>query len=372
MTRKIPLANPVFDEEMKEAAVAAMQNERFVLGESVYKFEEEFAKYCGTRFAVATASGTSALILSMIASNLRGSDIITCPMSFVASANSIIHAGGTPQFADVSLKNYTIDPAKVSASLTNKTKALLPVHLYGFPAQMKELSEIAKERGLLVIEDACQAHGASYGGRKTGSLGDVGCFSFYSAKNMTVGGDGGMVVTGNETIADTVRSLRDCGRVKGKKYLHSSVGFTERLNTIQAAIGRVQLKRLDGWNEARRRVAARYDKSLSEVKQVTIPPAPDSTVNPVYHMYVVRCQRLGELRDWLQSVGVETGIHYEEPIHMQPIYREMFGYKGGEFPLSENLCREVLSLPMYPTMNEEEVDFVSEKVREFYQNNLQM
>lgn len=368
MIRKIPLANPIFDEEMKEAALKAMLNERFVLGESVFKFEEEFAGYCGTKYAVATASGTSALVLSMIAANIRGSEVVTSPMSFVASANSIIHAGGTPKFVDVSLENYTMDPTKLRASLTDKTKAVLPVHLYGFPAPMKELGEIAVERGLLLIEDACQAHGTVYRGRKAGALGDIGCFSFYPSKNMTVGGDGGMMVTDNETVADTVRSLRDCGRAKGKKYLHSSIGFTERLNTIQAAIGRVQLKRLDEWNEARRRVAAKYDKSLSDVKQVVTPPPPDSSANPVYHMYVIKCQRREELRAWLQKVGVETGIHYEVPIHMQPIYREKFGYEGGEFPNSETLCREVLSLPMYPNMTQEDVDLVSQKIREYYEN----
>jgi dTDP-4-amino-4,6-dideoxygalactose transaminase len=261
-----------------------------------------------------------------------------------------------------------MDPTKLRASLTDKTKALLPVHLYGYPAAINELREIASERGLLLFEDACQAHGAVYRGKKAGALGDIGCFSFYPSKNMTVGGDGGMVVTDNETIADSVRGLRDCGRAKGQKYLHSSIGFTERLNTIQAAIGRVQLKRLDGWNEVRRRVAARYDKALSDLKQVVTPPSPNSSINPVYHMYVIRCQRREELRGWLQQAGVETGIHYEAPIHMQPIYREMFGYAGGEFPNSETLCREVLSLPMYPNMALEDADLVSQKIRAYYKN----
>jgi perosamine synthetase len=305
----------------------------------------------------------------MIAANMRGSEIITSPMSFVASANSIIHAGATPRFADISLRNYTIDPAKVRASLTNKTKALLPVHLYGFPADMRELREIASEQGLLLIEDACQAHGATYDGKKAGSLGDIGCFSFYPSKNMTVGGDGGMLVTHDKEIAESTRSLRDCGRVKGKKYLHDLVGFTERLNTVQAAIGRVQLRRLDKWNEDRRRIASRYDRSFRDLKNVTTPTAPDSSRVPVYHLYVLRCSRRDELRTWLENFGVETGVHYEEPIHMQPVYRELFGYRGGEFPVSEGLCRETLSLPIYVGISDEEVDYVTQSTQEFYERN---
>lgn len=365
---KIPLARPVFDEEMKEAAVQALQSERFVLGESVFKFEEEFARYCGTKFAVSTASGTAALVLSMIAEEVRGGEVLTTPASFVASANSIIHAGATPKFADISLETYTIDPAKVRLSLSDKARALVPVHLYGYPAAMKELCEIASARGIAVIEDACQAHGASYDGRKVGSLGDAGCFSFFSSKNMTVAGDGGMVVTNDDLIAERVASLRDCGRAKGSKYVHRLLGFTERLNTVQAAIGRVQLRRLDVWNERRRHIAARYNKLLSDLDDVITPPNGDSIAWPVYHMYVIRCQRRDELRAWLERAGVETGVHYPEPIHLQPLYREMFRYSGGEFPNSELLCRDALSIPMYPSLGIDEANFVSERLHEFYKS----
>jgi len=367
---KIPLSMPILDEEMKEAAISALQNERFVAGESVHKFEEEFARYCGTQFAVSTASGTAALVLSLIAIGVRGGEVVTTPASFVASANSIIHAGATPRFADINLETYTVDPEKVRATLNDKVKAVLPVHLYGSPAAMKELCELASERSVAVVEDACQAHGASYDGKKAGSIGDVGCFSFFPSKNMTVGGDGGMVVTNDEAIAERVRSLRDCGRAKGSKYTHDLLGFTERLNTVQAAIGRVQLKRLDTWNEKRRQIASEYNDSLSDLGGLIRPPSGDSFVHQVYHMYAIRCSRRDELRNWLSSRGVETGVHYTAPIHLQPIYREMFGYKGGEFPNSERLCNSELSIPMHPSLTSEDMEFISGAIQDFYQERI--
>jgi perosamine synthetase len=363
---KIPLAKPVFDEEMKEAAIQALQNERFVLGESVFKFEEEFARYCGAKFAISTASGTTALILSLIAEGVRGAEVITTPASFIASANSIIHAGAIPKFADIDRTTYTIDPAKVSSSLGDKTKAVIPVHLYGYPAAMNELYEITSKRGIALIEDACQAHGASYSGRKVGSLGDTGCFSFFPSKNMTVAGDGGMVVTNDDAVAERVASLRDCGRAKASRYVHHVLGFTERLSTVLAAIGRVQLKRLDGWNEKRRQIASKYDELLSDLDDVITPPKGNGIAWPVYHMYVIKCQRRDGLRSWLEHAGVETGVHYPEPIHLQPLYREMFGYRGGEFPNSEALCRDALSIPMHTNLTLDEITFVSESIHDFY------
>jgi len=363
---RIPLAMPVLDQEMRDAASHALQNERFVGGESVHKFEEEFARFCGTKFAVSTASGTAALFLSLIAQGVHGGQVVTTPASFVASANSIIHSGATPRFADINLRDYTVDPAKVIASLNKETRAIIPVHLFGFPAEMDELRRIASDRRVAIIEDACQAHGALYKGHRVGSLGNAGCFSFFSSKNMTVGGDGGMVVTDNESIAESAASLRDCGRAKGSKYLHTSIGFTERLNTVQAAVGRVQLRHLDEWNERRRQIASRYDSLLSDLDEVILPPRGDSSVRPVYHMYVIRCKHRDDLRVWLDRNGVETGIHYPDPIHLQPVYRKMFGYRGGEFPNSEEFCKSVLSIPMHPGLSLDEVKLVSEKIHEFH------
>jgi perosamine synthetase len=363
---KIPLAKPSFDDEMKQAALLALQNERYVSGESVYKFEEEFARYIGTEYAIAMASGTSALTLSLLALGVRAHEVVTTPASFVSSANAIIHAGADPKFADISLETYTIDPIKVRMSLAERTKAVVPVHLYGFPAAMDELCEIASQHKLAIVEDACQAHGASYHGRKLGSIGDIGCFSFFPSKNMMVAGDGGMAVTNDDSIAERVTSLRDCGRIKGSRYAHGMIGFTERLNTVQAAVGRVQLKRLDAWNESRRLVAQRYDALLSDLDEVVTPPIANSISDPVYHLYVIRCLRRDELRASLEQARIESGIHYPDPIHLQPIYRELFGYQGGEFPNSEALCKNALSIPMYPGLSMSEVEFVSDTIHNFY------
>jgi len=363
---KIPLAKPVFDEEMKEAAIHALEDERFVLGESVFKFEEEFAQYCGTKFAVSTASGTAALTLSLLALRARGREVLTSPASFIASAHSIVHANAVPKFADISLRNYAIDPEEVRTSVNNRTAAIIPVHLYGFPAPMRELCEIASEHDLAIIEDACQAHGGSYDGQRVGSWGEVGCFSFFPSKNMMVAGDGGMLVTNDESTAETVASLRNCGRTRGTKYNHDKIGYTERLNTVQAAVGRVQLRRLDAWNEARRKIAARYDELLSDLNEILTPPREDAVATPVYHMYVLRCQRREELRAWLQHQGIETGVHYTAPIHLQPIYRTLYHYNEGAFPHSEELCRTALSIPIYVGLTPDEISFVSEKIHEFY------
>ena len=256
---KISLAKPVFDEEMKEAALDALQNERFVLGESVFKFEEEFAEYCGAKHAVSTSSGTSALQLSLLALGVeRGDEVVTTSYSFVATANAALHIGALPVFADVNVGSFNIDPEAALERVTEKTRAVIPVHLYGFPAEMDSILEDSEEHRFSVVEDACQAHGASYFGRKVGSIGEVGCFSFYSSKNMTVCGDGGMVVTDSEEVAGKVARLRDCGR--SSHYEHDLIGYTSRLNTVNAAIGRVQLQRLDAWNRRRREHAKLYSR----------------------------------------------------------------------------------------------------------------
>ena len=364
--RHIPLTNPILDTEMVDAAVHAMKSERFVLGESVFKFEEEFARFCGTKYGISTASGTAALILSLLAIDVSQSEVITSTASFVASANSIIHAGATPRFADANLEDYTIDPAGVASAITKKTKAVVPVHLYGYPAAMDQLRSVASDNNLAIVEDACQAHGATIDGRKAGSIGTVGCFSFYPTKNMTVAGDGGMIVTNDKSIAETVTSLRDCGRAEGIRYRHTRFGFTERLNTVQAAIGRVQLRKLEVWNQKRTSIAKLYDSLLSNIGEVKTPPKGNNRINPVYHLYVIRASERDKLREWLRSRGIEGAIHYPDPIHLQPIYRETFGYKEGKFPNSEKLCKEVLSLPIFPTMTDSDVEYVSASIQEFY------
>jgi perosamine synthetase len=361
---KIPLAKPIFDKEMQDAAVNALQNERFVLGESVSKFEEEFAKYCGTDYALSVSSGTDALRISLLAAGFKPGDAaITTPASFIASANAIIHAQGQPLFADINMQTYTVDPKKLEKQVTSKTRALIPVHLYGYPAEMDEINALAEKCNLIVVEDACQAHGAKYRGKRIGSLGTVGCFSFYPSKNMTVCGDGGMITTNDQKIAALASKLRDCGRKS--QYVHDIIGYTSRLNTVNAAIGRVQLRRLDGWNEKRRQIAKEYNSALKNVEGLILPPMQTKDIEPVYHIYVVRTKRRDQLKSGLESQGVSCGVHYALPIHLQPIYQEMFGQTEGSYPNAEELCKTCLTIPIYPGLEKAEISFICEQVKRY-------
>ena len=249
-------------------------------------------------------------------------------------------------------------------AITSRTRAIIPVHLYGFPADMRRIKDVFEDRGCAVVEDACQAHGAEYYGQKVGALGDVGCFSFYSSKNMTVCGDGGMVVTNDEDVARKVAKLRDCGR--SSHYEHDLIGFTARLNTVNAAIGRVQLKRLDDWNEKRRVCARLYDRLLRDVEELVLPCRENSEIKLVYHLYVVRTKQRDWLKVWLEQRGVQCGVHYPLPIHLQPAYRSLFAYSGGEFPNSEILSKTVLSLPMYPELQKDEIEVICENIHDFF------
>ena len=361
----IPLAKPVFDNEMKTAAVEALQNEKFVMGESVFKFEEEFAKYCGVKRAVSTSSGTFALQLTLQALGVKNSDrVLTTPFSFIATANCIYCAGAKPVFSDIDTRTCNLDSSLAKQKLTSETKAILPVHLYGYPADLNSIMELTEDGKRVLVEDCCQAHGAKYHGKKVGSIGSAGCFSFYSAKNMTVGGDGGMAVTNTEDVAKKVAKLRDCGRIS--HYEHDMIGLTARLNTVNAAIGRVQLKRLDEWNNKRRNVASLYNKLLSDIYELELPPSGSKDILPVYHLYIVKTTRRDELKAYLERNGIQCGIHYPIPIHLQPIYRQLYGYKEGDFPRSELVCNQVLSLPMYPELEQEGIEKVSEKIHEFF------
>jgi perosamine synthetase len=354
---------PVVDEEMLAAALSALRDERLVMGESVYKFEEEFARYCGACYAVSTGSGTSALQIAFQSIGVKNDDeVLTSPFSFFATSNAIIHAGAQPRFADVEDGGFNLDPAKALEKITSKTRIVEPVHLYGQPARMDQFLELAEERGVSVVEDACQAHGAEYDGKKVGSLGQAGCFSFYSSKNMTVGGDGGMITTNDESLANAARSFRDCGRAQ--RYEMSRVGFTSRLNTVNAAIGRVQLKKLDKWNQIRRGLANLYRRELDGVEGVTLPPTENSKETSVYHLFVIRCQQRDRIQKRLEENGIETAIHYPIPIHLQSPYRREYGFSEGSFPVSEKLANEVLSLPMHTMLTEQEIRQVCQTVRE--------
>lgn len=361
---RIPLGRPEVTPEMIEAMTTAIQNERLVLGESVKRFEEAFARYTGTKHAISVSSGTDALRLAMIAIGLSGKEVVTTPLSFIATANAVVQAGGVPKFSDASPKDNNIDASLLAKSVNAKTKALLPVHLFGYPCSMNEINDLAKDKGLKVVEDACQAHGSVYHGKKAGSIGDVGCFSFYPTKNMTVGGDGGMVTTNDDDLAKNVAKLRDCGRVS--RYYHDVVGYTSRLNTGNAAFGLVQLKHLDSWNERRRTIARQYDALLEDVEEVTIPPKGNKDVTPVYHLYAIKCERRDELAKSLTDSGIECGVHYPIPIHLQPIYVDMYGYKPGDYPASEDLSARLLSLPIFPSLKDEQVKRVAEAIAAFY------
>ncbi len=360
---KVPLAQPVMTESMVEAAANALRNERLTMGESMFKFEEAFAEMCGVKHAVSVNSGTAAIQLSLIAAGVKAQDVVlTSSMSFVATTNAYVAFGGVPAFADVLDSEYTLDPSDIK--ITPGTKAIMPVHLYGHPSRMDEINAIAKDASVLVLEDACQAHGAFYKGRRAGALGDIGCFSFYPTKNMHVGGDGGMVTTDDGDVAELVKRLRHCGR-KGQ-YEHDIIGYTARLNSANAAVGLEQLKMLDGWNDKRRAIAAKYHGRLKDIEGLGLPPQPTSDMTPVYHLYTVKSKRREQLRAHLDSAGVQTGVHYEIPIHLQPIYREMYGYKEGLLPVTERLCKEVMTLPIFPDMTDDQVSYVCEKVIEFH------
>jgi len=362
---KVPIASPVMTEKMIEVAASALRNERLTLGESVFKFEEAFARMCGAKHAIAVSSGTAALQLALQAYGVKaGSRVVTSSMSFVATTNSFVAFGGVPGFADVLERDYTIDPARLKAALTDRTKAVVPVHLYGEPSHMDEINEIAERAGAAVIEDACQAHGAIYKGRVAGNLGHAGCFSFYPTKNMHVGGDGGMITTNDDKVADLCKRMRHCGR-KGQ-YEHDIIGYTYRLNTANAAVGIEQLKMLPEWNEKRRAAAKLYDQLLRGVGDMVLPPQPSSDVTPVFHLYTLRTPKRYELKAFLEGKGVGVGLNYEIPIHLQPVYREMFGYKEGMLPVTEKCCKEVMAIPMFADITTEQIKYVAECVREFY------
>ena len=339
---KIPFFVQEFTEEMEEAAIHALRNESFVGGESVSKFEEEFAQYTGTKFAVSVNSGNSALQISLMALDIGDeSKVITPTNSFIASANCIRMTNAEPILTDIDMKDGGIDLSN-NKDLVN---AVIPVHIYGNPCNFDSVREFSEEQNIPIVEDACQAHGAEYKGKKVGSLGNVGCFSFYPTKNMTVGGDGGMATTDNEEIALKIKSIRDNGRKTKNEF--DKLGFTMRLNTVNAAIGRIQLKYLDEKTARRREIAAIYRKNL--VQDYILPENKDG--KSVYHQIVLRHEKRDDIRKELTDNEIGSAIYYETPIHKQQIY-EKFGYK---LPNSERFSKEIMSLPSYPQLTDEQV-----------------
>jgi len=345
--------------EVDAAILATIESCQFTLGSEVAKFEEEFAAYQQSKFGAGVNTGTSALHLALLAANIgAGDEVITVPFTFVASVAAIYYTGAKAVFVDVDPKTYTMDPAKIEAAITPRTKAILPVHLYGQPADMDPIMAIAKKHNLIVVEDACQAHGAEYKGKRVGSIGDFGAFSFYPGKNLGAYGEGGFVTTQSPEFNRTVRMLRDWGAEK--KYQHVLKGYNYRLEGIQGAVLRVKLKYLEKWTEARRSAAAQYGK-LFEGSGIPTPyVAPN--VRHVYHIYAIRTATRAAWQDALNAKGVQSGIHYPIPVHLLPAYADL-GYKAGQFPHSEAAANEVLSLPMFPEITQAQIEQVVTAVR---------
>ena len=332
--------------EIQHALNTVLDSSAFILGQEVAAFEEEFAAHSGARFGIALNSGTSALHLALLAAGIgSGDEVITVPFTFVATAAAILYAGARPVFVDINPCSFTMDARQIEAAITPRPKAILPIHLYGQSADMGPILEIARRHGLVVIEDAAQAHGAEYKGRRVGGIGDLGCFSFYPGKNLGAYGEGGMVVTNNPEYARTIRMLRDWGQ--DDKYHHVLKGYNYRMDAFQGAVLQAKLRHLEAWTEARRAHAARYDELLADSGIQT--PAEMPNCRHVYHIYAVRLGERDALQRALQAKGIQTGIHYPIPVHLQPAYADL-GYKAGEFPHSESAAREVLSLPMFPEL----------------------
>ena len=346
---KIPFFVQEFTNEMEEAAIDALRNESFVNGESVSKFEEEFARYIGTKYAVSVNSGNSALQLSLMALDISNNSKVATPTnSFIASANCIRMTNARPILTDIDVRDGGID----IGSITEKVDAVIPVHIYGNPCDFDSVKSFAEEQKIPIIEDACQAHGAIYKNKKVGSLSDVGCFSFYPTKNMTVGGDGGMSTTNNEEIADKIRSIRDNGRKTKNEF--DKLGFTMRLNTVNAAIGKIQLKHLDEKNSRRREIVSIYKENL--IEDCILPE--NENGKSVYHQIVIRHENRDKIREELTNNDIGSAIYYEKPIHLQPLYLE-YDYK---LPNSEKFAKEVLSLPSYPSLTNDQLLEICEHV----------
>ncbi len=365
MKIKIPIAKPLLGAEEFKAVKRVMESGILAHGPEVEAFEKEFAEYIGVKHAVAVANGTAALDIALKAIGVGpGDEVITTPFTFIATSNAVLFQGAKPVFADIDPETYNLDPDNVLEKITSKTKAIIVVHLYGHPAEMKAFKEIAEDHSLYLVEDSAQAHGAEYNGVKAGSMGDVGAFSFYPTKNMTTG-EGGMITTNNDEIARKARLLRNHGQ--SEKYLHVILGYNLRMTSIAAAIGRVQLKKLDEFNEKRRRNAVELTREIKTIKGLK-PPVEKSYAKHVYHQYVVWVGEeypltRDELRKHLLEKGIGTAVHYPRPIFQQPLYKKL-GYPQNICPNSIEASKHVLSIPVHPALSSEDIKYILEALRE--------
>ena len=351
----IPIAKPLIGDEEKQAVLQVLESGMLAQGPAVEAFEHAFAELCGVEHAIATSSGTTALHVALLAHGIGpGDEVITTPFTFIATANAILYAGARPVFVDIDPATYNIDPSLIEAAITDRSKAILPVHLFGLPADMDPLLEVAGRHGLVVIEDACQAHGATYGDQRVGSFGS-GCFSFYPTKNMT-SAEGGMITTGDAAFAERCREIRQHGM--RRRYYHDSLGYNFRMTDVHAAIGLAQLRKLPGYNQARGANAAYLNQHL---RGVTTPSTPAGRTH-VYHQYTVRiaCAQRDIVLDGLHAQGVGAGVYYPVPVHHQRVYREL-GYDD-RLPHAERAAQEVLSLPVHPALTGEDLERIASAV----------
>ncbi|MBS3101593.1 DegT/DnrJ/EryC1/StrS family aminotransferase [Candidatus Woesearchaeota archaeon] len=347
-------------EDINKALQQVLDSSQFVLGGQVKNFENEFADFCNAKYAVGVNSGTSALHLALLAKGIgKNDEVITTPNTFIATCAAISYTGATPRLVDIEPDTYNMDPKKLESAITQKTKAVIPVHLYGQPAEMNEIIKIAQKHNLEIIEDACQAHGAEHHGKKVPVSGTA-CFSFYPGKNLGAYGEGGMIVSNDKKFDEKLRAYRDHGQTK--KNVHKYIGYNYRLEEIQAAVLRVKLRHLAKWTEMRRKNALLYNEMLKGCDIAT--PVEKKYNKHVYHLYVIRAKNRQKLAEYLNLKEIQTGVHYPTPIHLQEAYSNL-GYKKGSFPIAEQYADEILSLPMFPELTEEQISYVSKSIKDF-------
>jgi len=358
--------------QINSAIKKVLEKGDFIGGEEVKKFEKEFASFCAAKQAISVNSGTDALFLSLKALGIGpGDEVITTPFTFIATTEAILNCGAKPVFVDIDPGTFNIDVLKIEKAITNKTKAIMPVHLFGQTANMDEIIKIAKKHKLFVVEDAAQAVGAEYkvglprrSAAKAGTMGDLGCFSFFPSKNLGAMGDGGMIITNNKKLNDKLKLLKNHGSSSQDKYKNLILGTNSRLDAIQAAILRVKLKYLKNWIKGRRKVANYYSQNLKGVNEIKIPTIQDGK-NHVFHQYTIRSKKRDALKKYLEGRGIPTMIYYPLPLHLQPALKYL-GYKKNDFPETEKAAREVLALPIYPELSQKEQNLIINKIKEFY------
>jgi dTDP-4-amino-4,6-dideoxygalactose transaminase len=372
---KIPLLDLVSQhrairDEVMAAVTRVFEHQRFIMGAEVEEFENAFADYHQVKHAIGCASGSDAVYLSLIAVGIQpGDEVITTPFTFFATTSAITRLGARPVYLDISRDDFNLNVELLEAAVTPRTKAILPVHLYGQCVRMDAMTEVARKFGIPVIEDAAQAIGAEYGGRRAGSMGDAGCFSFFPTKNLGGAGDGGLITTNDDALAARLRLLRVHGM--DPKYYHMVVGINSRLDALQAAVLGVKLRYVDRWNEARRRNAARYDRLFAEARiEEVSPPIECAERRHIYHQYTIRCARRDELKNYLQRQAIGTEIYYPVPLHLQECFK-FLGYGAGDLPETEKAAQECLSLPIYPELTAEEQTYVVEQISRFYEKGME-